>query len=51
MDLMFTCYSHLSFSFQVLCTHTFRVFVLMFVLEGELKSHAHAYVFVCMSKQ
>jgi hypothetical protein len=23
MDMMFTCYSHLSFSFQLLCTHMF----------------------------
>jgi hypothetical protein len=46
MDMMFTCCSHLSFSFQLLCTHMFRVYVLMFVLEGELKSHAHAFVFM-----
>jgi hypothetical protein len=46
MDMMFTCYNHLSFSFQLLCTHMFWVYVLMFVLEGELKSHAHAFVFM-----
>jgi hypothetical protein len=34
------------FHIQLLCTHMFRVYVLMFVLEGELKSHAHAFVFV-----
>jgi hypothetical protein len=34
------------FCIQLLCTHMFRGFVLMFVLEGELKSHAHAFVFM-----
>jgi hypothetical protein len=52
MDMMFTCCNHLFFSFQLLCTHMFRVYVLMFVLEGELKSHAHAFVFyVCVSSK
>jgi hypothetical protein len=46
MIMTFTCYSHLYFSFQLLCTHMFRGYVLMFVLKGELKSHAHAFVFV-----
>ena len=32
------------FHIQLLCTHMFRVYVLMFVLEGELKSHAYAFV-------
>jgi hypothetical protein len=34
------------FHIQLLCTHMFWVYVLMFVLEGELKSHAHAFVFM-----
>jgi hypothetical protein len=46
MDMMFTYYSHVSFSFQLLSTHMFLGYVLMFVLEGELKSHEHAFVFM-----
>jgi hypothetical protein len=34
------------FHIQLLCTDMFWVYVLIFVLEGELKSHAHAFVFV-----
>jgi hypothetical protein len=37
---------YIFFHIQLLCTHMFRVHVLMFVREGELKSHAHACVFV-----
>jgi hypothetical protein len=52
MDMMFTCYSHISFSFQLLCTHMFRVYVLMFVLEGELKSLCTCICFcVCVSSE
>jgi hypothetical protein len=46
MGMMFTCCSHLSFSYQLLCTHMFLGYVLMFILEGELKSHAHVFVFM-----
>jgi hypothetical protein len=47
MDMMFTCCSHLYFSYSALMyPHVFGVYVLMFVLEGELKSHAHAFVFM-----
>jgi hypothetical protein len=52
MDMMFICYNHISFSYSSLMyPHVLWVYVPMFVLEGELKSHAHAFVFVCMSKQ
>jgi hypothetical protein len=37
------------FHIQLLSTHMFRVYVLMFILEGELKSYAHAFGFVSAS--
>jgi hypothetical protein len=46
MDMMFTCYSHVSFSCSTLMYPHVLGYVLMFVLEGELKSHAHAFVFM-----
>jgi hypothetical protein len=46
MDMMFTCYSHVSFSCSVLMYLHVLGYVLMFVLEGELKSHAYGFVFM-----
>jgi hypothetical protein len=46
MDMMFTCYSHLYFSCSALMYPHVLGYVLMFVLEGELKSHAHEFVFM-----
>jgi hypothetical protein len=36
------------FHIQLLCIHMFWVYVLMFLLEGELKIYAHTRVFVCV---
>jgi hypothetical protein len=46
MDMMFTCYNDVSFSCLTLMYPHVLGYVLMFVLEGELKSHAHAFVFM-----
>ena len=46
MDMMFTCYNHVSFSCSIRMYPHVLGYLLMFVLEGELKSHAHAFVFV-----
>jgi hypothetical protein len=39
---------YISFIFNSYVPICFLVYVLMFVLEGELKSQAHACVFVCV---
>ena len=51
MGMMFICYSHISFSYSALMYPHVLGYVLMFVLEGELKSHSHAFVFVCVSSE
>jgi hypothetical protein len=46
MDMMFTCCSHVSFCCSTLMYPHVLGYVLMFVLEGELKSHEHAFFFM-----
>jgi hypothetical protein len=42
---------YIFFIFSSYVPTCYGVYVLMFVLEGELKSHAHAFVFVCVSSE
>jgi hypothetical protein len=42
MGMILTCCIHIAFSFSALVPTCFWVYVLMFVLEGELKRYAHA---------
>ena len=52
MGMMFTCYSHISVSYSALMYPHVSGYVLMFVLEGELKNYAQACVLcVCISSE
>jgi hypothetical protein len=51
MRMILTYCSHLDFHFISYVPTCFWVYVLMFVLEGELKSYAHAWDFVCVNNE
>jgi hypothetical protein len=51
MGMILTYCSHISFNFSSYVPTCFWVYVLMFVLEGELKSFAHACDFVCVNSE
>jgi hypothetical protein len=51
MGMMLTYCRNLAFHFTSYVPTCFWVYVLMFVLEGELKSYAHACDFVCVNSE
>jgi hypothetical protein len=51
MGMILTYYSQIYFIFISYVPTCFWVYVLMFVLEGELKRYAHACDFVCVNNE
>jgi hypothetical protein len=51
MGMILTCCSHIAFHVSSYVPTCFWVYVLMFVLEGELKSYARACDFVCVNSE